>query len=66
MSTTHIYTCDGCNQPIDRHDQTKVLSTVTGFHFFHAKKTCQQDWQRREDRKKFDIALEIQQRQWFR
>lgn len=61
-----LYICDGCDKPIHSNESAKVVSTPYGYHFFHAEKTCQLDWQRHEDRKKFDEALEIQQRQWFR
>ena len=67
MSTNHAYICDGCHGKIGHHEQVKVVSTVDGYYFFHVGKDCQQDWQLREDRKKFDMALEAQQRsEWFR
>ena len=70
--TMHIYVCDHCKHPIDRHAQTRLVTDEFGLHFYHVSPDCFEAHKLQRARAAFANAISLQRDfdympddQWF-
>jgi hypothetical protein len=63
----HLYTCEHCKVPIDRHAQTRLVTDEAGLHFYHVTPDCYEAHKAKLARDAYANAIQFRRDddQWF-